>query len=145
MLNDFFEAQNVKNRGFHGYVESNSDRRFLATIEQRPPPLPLSGSKIFADHVAQKLSNVAKIRYITLNKLDFCSILDGSIVDALTVIKDYGASILAKNPTVEELASLIDSTAKKAYQFILDAYYDVDLKVMMIKIRKRRNFLVFWL
>ena len=138
-MNDFFEAQNVKNRGFHGYVESSSDRRFLATIEQRPPPLPLSGKKIFDTLTATKLSEVSKVRYITLQRLDFCSILNGSVVDALTVVNDYGKSIIAANPTVEELAKLIDNTAKSAYDFILNAYYDVDTSVIWVNVRKRKS------
>lgn len=141
-LNDFFEAQNVKNRGFHGYVESSSDRRFLATIEQRPEPLPMSGKKILDTKVAEILASVPKIRYITLRKLKFCSILNGTVVDSLTVINDYGKSILAENPTVEQFGNLIDSNAKIAYDFILDAYYDVD-KDVRILIRKQRNWRAF--
>lgn len=124
MLKDFFDAQDVHKKRVKG--ETASDRRFLASIQPRPKPIDKSGIKLLDSVVASKLKSASKLRYIQLSSLKFCEMLNGAIVDSLVVVNDYHATIAQKNPTIQELADLIDNSAQKSYNTIFDIYGDVD-------------------
>jgi hypothetical protein len=130
LLKEFFDSQNVKMKLPKG--ETAYDRRFLANLIPRPVPLVPSGQTLLDRAVAKKLTNASKMRYVVLGNLQFCDILNGAVVDSFATIHPLGGSIREINPTVNELAQLVDSTAQKAYNYIFDIYGDVDSKVGLI-------------
>jgi hypothetical protein len=131
LLKEFFDSQNVRKKIPEG--ETLADRRFLANLIPRPTPLPSSGRKILDSDVAEKLADLTKSRYVMLSNLQFCEILNGAVVDSFARLQGLNGAIATRNPTASELAALVDSTAQRAYNEIVDLYGDVDLKVCASK------------
>ncbi|KAI8896370.1 nucleotide-diphospho-sugar transferase-domain-containing protein [Globomyces pollinis-pini] len=98
----------------------------MASILQKPEPRLPSGIRMLDSVVASRLSKVQHIRYVALSGLEFCDILNGAVVDAMTILNPFQGSIGTKNPTQAEIVKLIDGTAKNAYSYIFDIYSDVN-------------------
>jgi hypothetical protein len=110
------------------------ESRFMASIIQRPPKLPLAGVKVMDSFLAEKLAEAEDLRFVTLNNFAYCNMLEGSVVDGLTNIYNFG-SVGSRNPNQLDIVNLIDSNAAASYEKIFNYFGQVKSEVFSNLIR----------
>jgi hypothetical protein len=127
MLNEYFDSQPELKKG--RLNSGMADRIFMQSIMSRPQPLPLSNTKLLEDSVARHLRDAQQYRYIELTGFQYCTHLEGTVIDSFASLTQNQKLIGISNPTSKELARWIDDSARKAFQYITDVYFDVDILV----------------
>ena len=102
----------------------------MASIIQKPPALPVAGVRIIDSFLAGKLAEAGNLRFVMLKKLKFCDMLEGSVLDGLTALYNFG-TIGSNNPTQASVVDMIDSKAEQSYDKLFNYFGQVNAEVLL--------------
>ena len=120
---EFFDSQGVRRIKV---LDPSSEARFMDSILPKPPKLPEKGVKVLDSVVASKLKAAQPLRYIQGESFTYCDILDGAVLDSLAHLDNLSGPLGSKNPRKDELAKLVDETARKIFNDVLVYFSDAD-------------------
>lgn len=111
------------------FSPSITDFWFQSRLKKRPPIHSKQPERLLPAKTATELFKIQKKRLIYLQNLQYCTILNGASIDKLEILK-----LDLNIDSSQDVAELIDNTAKKSLSKILDTYHDADLFVIFFNI-----------
>ncbi|KAJ3093031.1 hypothetical protein HK102_012240 [Quaeritorhiza haematococci] len=97
-------------------------------IEQQQHEQGLSStpSKILSDEDALRLGAAVRRSHFVATGFQFCSMLDGSVFDAMVPIRPLGGAIAEINPSMEEFTRIIDEEAKRIFDWLTQSDQELE-------------------